>query len=775
MRRAPFVFAALAAVCLGGAQTRAHNYHLLSVRWSVRLSPDEGSLSGDVTNTLKPAKGAKAIRFDFGSLNVDAVEVNGKPAFSKRVPGGLEVTLADAADGASEIAIRIRYHGKPGAGAYFIPAKRAYPASTPVVYTQGEMEDNRYWLPTYDYPDDKALSEGTIDVPEGWFALSNGALIDQKTEGGRSVYHWKMDKPHATYLISFTAGPYDKGHGEWDGIPIDYYVPKGLLSQGDAAFGMTPDIVRFYSTITGFRYPYAKYSQAAVPDYMFGGMENITSTTQTITALHPKSVEPLELSWELVAHELAHQWFGDTVSTNGWADAWINEGWATFMPPFYAREKFGQEEFDIERFGIFQGGLAAHQSRPDRPVVYTGYKDALDMFDGFIYPGGASRMFMLMRMVGEERFWKATTAYLEQRKYTAFDTQAFFDTYSKNLGIDLKPFMKQWFFTNGAPNLTVALDGKDLVVSQTSPLFNLDLPVWVLDGGDWKKFSLHLEKDSARLPLGDLAAKPVLVDPECWVMANITSKVPLTPEQLATLFLSAPNAGEQERIMSSMMDSLSPEQWLDLAGKVTSKRILGDLLGRLGDGSQNFLIGLTKDSDIRIVDAAATKLGFLPSTPASIGRLQEMVNDRSNDLLREHVFRSLMHLTKSRDMAEEAWKTEGYGDSYRVMAIDFWVENDRDKARERCLEILKGGFPEPTRVHAIDMLSDLKDAKGNREVYKALVNILGESSFGARNTAINALGAYGDPAAIPLLQPFTKAELVFFRHSAQGAIDRLKH
>lgn len=775
MRRAPFVLAALAAVCLGGAQTRAHNYDLLSVRWSVRLNPDDSSLSGDVTNTLRPEKGAKTIRFDFGSLEVDSVEVNEKPATAKRVTGGLEVPLTDPVDGASDVAIRIRYHGKPGAGAYFIPAKRAYPATTPVVYTQGEMEDNRYWLPTYDYPDDKALSEGTIDVPEGWFALSNGALIDQKTEVGRTVYHWKMDKPHATYLISFTAGAYEKGHGEWDGIPIDYYVPKGLADQGEAAFGMTPDIVRFYSTITGFRYPYAKYSQSAVPDYMFGGMENITATTQTITALHPKSIEPLELSWELVAHELAHQWFGDTVSTNGWADAWINEGWATFMPPFYAREKFGQEEFDIERYGIFQGGLAAHQARPDRPVVYAGYHDALDMFDGFIYPGGASRMFMLMRMVGEDRFWKATTAYLEQRKYTAFDTQAFFDTYSKNLGMDLKPFMKQWFFTNGAPNLTVSLDGKDLVVAQTSPLFTLDLPVWVLNNGDWKKFSLHLEKESARLPLGDLAGKPVLIDPECWTMASITNKVPLTVEQLTTLFLTAPNGGEQERMMDSMMDSLNPEQWLSLAVKVKSKRILGDLIGHLDDGSQGYLIGLTRDPDVRIVDAAAVKLGFLPSTPASIGRLQEMVTDHSNDLLRQHVFRSLMHLTKSNDMAEEAWKTEGGGDGYRIMAIDFWRESKPDVARDRCLEVLKGGFPEPTRVHAIDTLGELKDKKGSREVYKALTYVLAENSFGARNTAIGALGAYGDPAAIPLLQPLTKAELVFFRHSAQAAIVKLKH
>ncbi len=268
-----------------------------------------------------------------------------------------------------------------------------------------------------DYPDDKATSEGFIEVGSlGEIKISNGKLLDVKEHPDRRIFHWKIDKQHANTLISLIAGKYDKGSGFCGQMPGDYYVPQGLLDWGEPTFGHTEKIIDFYSKLTGFKYPYAKFCQSAVPDYMFGGMENITAVTQTINALHPKSSEPVIDSTGLVAHELAHQWFGDTVTCNGWSDAWLNEGFATFLPTFWDREKSGEEAYDLGRYGTFQGGLAAHQDT-SRSVVWKGYKNPLDMFNNFIYPGGASRMFMLMDQLGEARFWKAITAYLNERKY----------------------------------------------------------------------------------------------------------------------------------------------------------------------------------------------------------------------------------------------------------------------------------------------------------------------------------------------------------------------
>jgi aminopeptidase N len=774
MLRPSLICTALAALAIAGAQTRPHNFDLIDVRWSVALDEPNSSLTGDVTNTLKPDAGAKSVELDFGSLTVDSVTVDGTKAGFDHTGALLKVTLPNAADGKKAMAVRIMYHGKPQSGAYFVPASRSFPGHTPVVYTQGEMVDNRFWIPTYDYPDDKATSEGTIDVPDGWFALSNGKLIDRATSNGRTKFHWKMDKPHATYLISFSAGPFDEGKTEWDGIPINFYVPKGLMDQGQETFGFTNDIVAFYSKLTGFRYPYAKYTQSAVPDFMYGGMENITCTTQTIGALHPASIGKVQDSLGLVAHELAHQWFGDTVTCNGWSDAWINEGWATFLPPFYSREKRGMDDFDMQRYDIFSGGLAAHQFSPNRPVVWKGYKDALDMFDNFIYPGGASRMFMLMHQVGEPKFWAATKAYLEERKYTSFDTPAFFDSYSRALKMDLKPFMQQWFYTAGAPHLTVSREDKNLVITQTKPLFNLTVPVWVLANGGWSKHSVSVTGERTTLDLGDEASFPVLIDPECWIMANVTNQISYTPQQLMDLFNEAPNAGEKCRIMDTMLGSLNADQNLALAKRIRSTQVLRRFLGHLKDGSQPFLLELTHNSDERVVDNAVDTLGSLPPSPEVIARMRELSTSSSNDTIRQDASRVVLNFTGDGSLADKAWAMEGHGDGFRRTALSWWMSHDRDKAREKSLEAIANGLPEPTRQDAIRYLGQLKDKPGERKVYDVLAGVLKETSFGARTAAIDSLGQYGDKSAIPLIEPFEHHELVFFRQTASRVLAGLR-
>lgn len=773
MLRFAKTFAFLAAVATISAQPRPHNFDLLDVRWDVTLEESTASLVGDVTNTLRPNKGADTIQLDLGGLTVDSVSVNGTAAkFSHNAPA-LTITLPEEADGTRAIAIRIKYHGVPQAGVYFIPAKRAFPATTPVVYTQGEMVDTRAWLPTWDWPDDKATSEGRITVPEDWYALSNGKLVSRSVDSGKATYHWRMDQAHVTYLISFAAGPMDEGKEEWDGIPVNFYVPRGLKDQGEASFLGTADMVRFFSELTGFRYPYAKYTQSAVPDFMFGGMENITATTQTINTLHPKSCGLLRDSAGLVAHELAHQWFGDTVTCNGWADAWINEGWATFLPNFYFRETRGQDAFDIGRYDCFQGGLGAHAAEPGRGVVYDGYNDPLENFDGFIYAGGAARMFMLMNMLGEKEFWAVTKKYLEDRKYTSFDTHAFFETWSKHSGTNLDQFKKQWFYTPAAPKLELTRSGGDIVITQPEPYFTLDVPIWWWRNGSWTKSKVEIRSAQTRIAVPEGAG--VLLDPECWLMAEISYRVPTTVPVLIDMFRNAPNAGTQARMIDSMLHGLDAGDRVLVAKSIKSPLVLQRYIGHLqaNGGAEAFLVGLLKHDDPRIADSALNRLGEMAQA-SEIGPIREIAENSPNPALRRTAMRVLLNVTKDGALADRLWGTDSFEDGYRQTALDWWRGNDPGKAREKALEAIEKGLPEPTRVSAIRHLGGLKDKEGERRVYDALAAILKEPSFGARNTAINALAEYGDKAAVALIEPFLKHELVFFRGTARGALDRLK-
>ena len=281
-----------------------HEYRMVDVTWNLSFDFDQGSIEGDVVDSIIPVKDAANVIFDCFRLKVDHVLVDGKPARFEANERVLKILPPAQFKKGVKTAIHIFYSGLPEAGIYFVPAARAFPAHTPIVYSQGEMEDNRCWLPTYDDPDDKATFEGTIHVPKGWKAVSNGALVEHKEEANEDVWHWKLDKPASTYLISLVAGPYDQIMDGSDPVPVGYFVPPGLDDWGKAAFGGTDKNVQFYSKLTGYSYPWPKYTQTAVADFMFGGMENVSCTTQTINALFPPSDAPNRDATGLVAHEL---------------------------------------------------------------------------------------------------------------------------------------------------------------------------------------------------------------------------------------------------------------------------------------------------------------------------------------------------------------------------------------------------------------------------------------------------------------------------------------
>ncbi|MBI3721627.1 MAG: hypothetical protein HY248_03660, partial [Fimbriimonas ginsengisoli] len=320
---------ASSVLTLAGARHAPKTYRLIDVRWSLSFDEAKRSINGEVTNTVRPMKdGLASVAFDCAKLEVSSVTVNGAKATFVNEDELLTVRLPRPATQADSLKVRIVYSGRPEAGIYFIPASRAFPAHTSCVYTQGEMIDTRYWLPTYDWPDNRASFESFIKVPKGYYALSNGKLEGIEHEADADVFHWKLPQPQSTYLISLVAGRYDEGQDAGAKVPTYFYAPEGLKDWGEAAFGGTSKIVDFYGRLTGFPYPYAKFSQAAVPDYMFGGMENTTCVTQTLGALFPAKVAPLRDATGLVAHELAHQWFGDTVTCSDWEHIWLNEGFA---------------------------------------------------------------------------------------------------------------------------------------------------------------------------------------------------------------------------------------------------------------------------------------------------------------------------------------------------------------------------------------------------------------------------------------------------------------
>jgi aminopeptidase N len=750
-------------------------YALINVEWHVNLDFDHAGLTGDVINTIKPFKsGATSFRFDCGQMDVQSVTIDGRNANFTHEKNVLMVTAPDNSE-AKVYKVEIKYNdAHPTAGAYFIRAENAYPAHTPVAYTQGEMEDNRYWLPTYDFPDNKATTEGFITVPKGYKVLSNGRLVSHNDSGDTTTWHWKQELPMSTYLISFVAGPYDVGYDHWGKMDVAYWAPEGLLPWGKAAFGGTDKIIDFYSKITGFKYPWAKFAQAAVPQFMFGGMENVSAVTQTITDIYPPTAEPIQDATGLVAHELAHQWFGDTVTCADWSHAWLNEGFATFMPIWWDRAKVGEDAFDLGRYGAYQGGIGAHMGQ-HRSVVSTDYSDPIDNFGGFIYAGGASRLFMLVDKLGEKTFFKGVHDYLETYKFQPVTTDDFFKAMSKSSGVDLSKFEKQWLYTPAVPHLTVTESNGKLVIDQTTPTFDLDPWIWVLRGDKWSKTRVHLENAHTEFDLGDLNGAAVLVDPAGLEMITVNSRaLTTTPAQNLTIYKTAPAVTRQK-----FLGQLSGATQADILGLIQNEKSMQlklRLIGLLSRDSKGPLFEMAHDADARIRQSAMRRLNTFNNDgkdDAITELIETAMKEDPNDMIRNMAFGILVNRDSTGQLAEIGWKTDSFQEAWRSDAFRWYEDHDKAKAKTLALMALDIPMSETLQVEALRYLGGIGDVKGETVVYDHLVKALQTGPYAAQGAAMNGLVSYGNKDAAKYILPFTKSDLIFTRREAQGAYDQL--
>ena len=307
--------------------------------------------------------------------------------------GKLTVTLDKAYGLGDTLDLAIEYSGSPDRGLYFVLPETPYPEKRLSFWTQGEAEDTHHWLPCYDYPNERATSEMIVTVEKPLHVLSNGVLTETKeNDGNTTTYHWQMNVPHSSYLISLAGSDFAIYHDRAGDLPVDYYVAKYVDEATARRFmGNTPRMIRFFGDKLGQPYPYAKYAQVCVPDFLAGGMENISATTMTETALHDEIAELEHQEDGLVAHELAHQWFGDFLTCKDWSHLWLNEGFASYFDPLYTQHALGDDVFRLEMKGSQDSYMVSDQGYR-RPIVESRYETSDDMFDGVTYSEGCLRI-----------------------------------------------------------------------------------------------------------------------------------------------------------------------------------------------------------------------------------------------------------------------------------------------------------------------------------------------------------------------------------------------
>ena len=401
-------------------------------------------------------EGVSEIVFDAVHFKVLGVTVPRKRFTFQYKDPRLSVKLSQPLKANQRVEVIVDYEViRPRLGMYFIGPDAAEPRKEVQVWTQGEDEYARYWFPCHDAPQQRTTTELIAKVPRDMTAISNGRLFKKTISGSRAVFHWKQDIPHATYLVTLAVGRFTEIKDRWRGKPVTYYVPKGREEDGRRAFGKTPKMLEFFSSKIGVPYAYAKYAQVAALDFIYGGMENTSATTQTAMTLHDARAHLDFKSEGLVAHELAHQWFGDLLTCKDWSHAWLNESFATYFDALFQEHALGADEFAYQMYENAQAYLEEDRSHYRRPIVTQTYEQPSDLFDRHLYEKGSCVLHMLRDELGDADFWRSIRTYVSENKGKVVETVDWIDAIHRTTGRNPRHFFDQWVFNSGHPEYKV--------------------------------------------------------------------------------------------------------------------------------------------------------------------------------------------------------------------------------------------------------------------------------------------------------------------------------
>jgi aminopeptidase N len=758
---------------------RSRDYGLQHSKISFSFDLENKKVIGDVIHSLVMLReNTSKISFDSVGLKIDSVTVNKSAAKFETTDAKLNVSLPAAAKPGDKFEVEIKYQGKPNKGLYFILPDKDYPNRPRQIWSQGESEDTRYYLPTYDYPNDRLTTETVLTVPASWLTVSNGKLVSvSNAPGGMKVWTWKESVPSSTYLFTVVAGEFEEVKDSWRGIPVTYYAPKGRGDRLAPNYSHTPAMIELFSKKLGVDYPWEKYAQSMVDDFVAGGMENSSATTNTSTSLvHPKLIPEFTVNEDpLISHELAHQWFGDLVTCKDWGNIWLNEGFATFMEKVWSEAHFPREQSEYERWSeARQWFMQADLFR--KPIVRHDFADS-DEFDGNAYTKGGWVLDMLRYQLGEENFYRGLKHYLEVNRGKNVVTSDLAKAIEEATHIDVDLFFTQWIYGAGAPrlDLSYSYDATKhevaLTVRQTQKregrvgLFQLPSRVEITTASGAKSFPITVSRDTETFTYpADSAPLLVLFDKGGHLLKSADfhkeKKEWIYQLKNASEFSDRADAAvalgklkNDEEAVAALGDSLHNDKVWGI------RAVSADSLGQAGGSaaSKQLIEAFSYTKEPWVLTHIAAALGNFKDDSAAAEKLEAIARENSSYRARAAALQSLGKL-KSPNTAvlTAAVAADSPDDILRNAALRSFGALDDPKAVPVLREWAAPGKSIESRNAAIFSLARLQ--KDNKEITAQIASYLNEPHFTVRMAAIRALGNRGDVSAVPALENLLKRD-----------------
>ena len=748
-------------------------FHVRHYKVELDVDFDKRELRGRVSLTIESLRdGLRDVVLDAAEMRIASIKI-GRRSLAHATEGEkLRVALPEPLRAGGKAVVEIAYATRPRKGFFFVGPTEAEPRRVPSGWSQGQANDTHGWIPCLESTESRGTLEMIVTVPAGYRAIGNGRLVSRKTRGAASArrngrksakprsvtYHWRQDTPHPVYLTSLVVGKYSELKDRAGSVPLFGYVPPGLEREGRDLFRKTPAMIATFQRVFGFPYPYPKYAQSTVADFTWGGMENTSATTLMERVLHAGNDSFEERYDSLIAHELAHQWWGDLVTCRDWSEGWLNEGFATYSEIVFRESDEGRDDADYARLEQMCSYLTEDGEDYRRPLVETRWSHPSSLFDRHFYEKGACVLHMLRALVGDAAWRRSLKRYLERHAFGSVETADLRRAFEEETGRNLSWFFDQWVYHGGHPELRVTRSWDESArtlhltvdqvqeVDEVTPLYRIPLTLEVVSAG--KRFriplDLHGKRETIHVPLPG-RPRYVALDPEHDVLK--TMDFARSDEELLHGLRGSPFALERircarelasrgdHRVITALFRTLRSDRFWGVRSAAAVS--LGEI-GRRVPGVTDRLAREAVQTSTRVRRAVLWALGWI-GDEASVKRLTRSVADETSSF---NIGLALIGIARAKgEGAFEALKAElkreSHRDMLRVLIFDAMARLRDQRALPILLEHTQPRFPNEAREAATKALGKLGILSS--EVERRLEELVSDPWFRVRSAAAGSL------------------------------------
>lgn len=659
-------------------------------------------------------------------------------------------------------------------GIHFYKPSKIYPDWPYQAWTQAQSDDARCWFPCVDVPSEKSTFEVLVTVDNGYMAISNGILVRKfyDTKQKKTTYYWKLDKPISMYLLSLVVGKFESYTEYYRDIPLIYYFPAGKLEEAKLGFASTKFAMEIFEKEIGVNYPYSHYSQVAAFDFT-GGMEHATVTTQTDRILLDKTAS-LDYDFDkLVAHELAHQWFGDLVTCKDWSHGWLNESFATYYDALFQLYHKGLDEFRLACYNMANTYFEEAKIYK-RPIVYRNWRESFQMFDSHLYQKGACILHWIRERIGAQNWQLAIKHYISTNKYKSVETSDLVKAFYDAVGINIEPILDEWVFKPGHLEIKVNFDWNDK--EKVAKLHIIQMQA-INNSNNVYKFPIKVEFD-----IGKNSSKMIelqLSQPESLFVIPLQSKPnTLVVDPTSELLLKKVEQNKPLQMWFNQMKHDNPLIRVEAYENLThyfQKDVFDTLLKQYENEkfwwarsklvesiskfrnsyALEFLLSRLDEKHPKVRRAVVSALGVFRSKEL-VPIFKEVFEKDESIFVRSEALKALGHIKDKsvKKILQKAMQISSWDEVIKVAAIEALAEYENNP--QIFLKMLEKN--PPIQVKSALIIAYSKQTKGDSEITRKILEYYKDPSKRVKLAVLKALELRKDPFIVAELDSLLKVE-----------------